>query len=154
MLHLIPAPLYRRLLRIAHPVRVLWWRWGNPRIVDCRVIALDRKGRVLLVRHSYGSGEWMLPGGAPGRGEAPVDTAVRELREEAGCALDKAIEVAKPDTGARRIKFVVVGRVTGTAMVDGREVIEAGFFKPDALPQPASVHLRGSLKRWLAAYRG
>ena len=49
----------------------------------CALVA--REGRVLLVRHSYVRG-WLLPGGGVGRGEAPADAIVRELREEIGLA--------------------------------------------------------------------
>ena len=44
----------------------------------------DGGGRVLLVRHSYGRLNWELPGGAGDPGEAPDDTARRELLEETG----------------------------------------------------------------------
>src|SRR5207302_980697 len=55
-------------------------------------LALDREGRVLLVRHSYQPG-WMLPGGGVGRGEPPVDAVVRELREEVGLTRSEVPEL-------------------------------------------------------------
>ena len=42
----------------------------------------DPEGRVLLVRHDYGELNWELPGGRALRGEDPLTTARRELREE------------------------------------------------------------------------
>lgn len=52
--------------------------------VDLGVMAFVEQGnRVVLVRHSYRSG-WMLPGGAVGRGEAPAEAILRELKEEIG----------------------------------------------------------------------
>jgi 8-oxo-dGTP pyrophosphatase MutT (NUDIX family) len=50
----------------------------------------DGQGRVLLVRHTYGRLNWELPGGGSEPGEAPEETASRELVEETG--LDAEIE--------------------------------------------------------------
>ena len=47
-----------------------------------------RQRRVLLVRHTYGSRGWDLPGGSMKRGEAPVNAARREMHEELGVTID------------------------------------------------------------------
>lgn len=44
----------------------------------------DGGGRVLLVHHTYGRLNWELPGGGSEPGEAPDETARRELLEETG----------------------------------------------------------------------
>ena len=77
MLHLIPAPLHRALLRWAHRARKRWFRWARPRTGGVAVVGLDEGERVLLVRHSYGSGRWCLPGGGLRRGEDPERCARR-----------------------------------------------------------------------------
>jgi 8-oxo-dGTP diphosphatase len=48
----------------------------------------DGEGRVLLVRHTYGRLNWELPGGGSESGEAPEETASRELVEETGLHAD------------------------------------------------------------------
>lgn len=48
----------------------------------------DGEGRVLLVHHTYGRLNWELPGGGAGPGEAPDETARRELLEETGLRAD------------------------------------------------------------------
>jgi 8-oxo-dGTP diphosphatase len=50
-------------------------------------VILDGTGRVLLVHHTYGRLNWELPGGLSEPGEAPDETARRELLEETGLSL-------------------------------------------------------------------
>lgn len=157
MLHLIPPGLHRAGLRLAHAVRLRWWRLAKVRLEGCRIIARDQQGRVLLIRHSYGSGRWMLPGGGIARGEAPLAAALRELREETGLDLVDAeclviLEEAMHGTTNRVHLFA--GRGEGLLHCDGREVIEAQFFARDALPERLSPVLARSLPAWLAQIAG
>lgn len=157
MLHLIPAPLHRAGLRLAHALRKRWWRLRKPRLQGCRVLAIDGAGRILLIRHSYGSGQWMPPSGGLRRGEEPLVAAVRELREEAGCGLDAATQVAlivEALHGTGNAVHVIAGRASGAVRPDGREVIAAAFFTLDALPGDMPAGLRADLPGWVAAYRG
>jgi len=157
MLYLIPAPLHRVALRVAHRLRTHWWRVRAPRIAGCRVIALDSEGRVLLVRHSYGSGAWMPPGGGLGAREEPMAAGLRELAEETGCTLDNAVEVTRTVErlhGAGNRVHVIVGRTASAPRIDRREIIEAAFFALDALPEAMPRGLRHDLPGWVAAYRG
>lgn len=154
MLHLIPAPLHRAGLRLAHAVRQRWWRLARVRLNGCRVLAFDDTGRIMLIRHSYGSGDWMLPGGGIGRGEAPLVAALRELVEETGCTLDNArvlSVVEEPLHGTVNRVHVITGRANGTPRGDDREVIELAFFDPAALPANLSPALAGRMAEWLAA---
>lgn len=154
MFHLIPPPLHRLALRLAHAVRRRWWRLAQVRLQGCRIMALDTEGRVLLIRHSYGSGNWMLPGGGLGRKEDPMAAALRELREETGLALDGArqiAEVEEPLYGTVNRVHLVAGRALGAVRIDGREVIEARYFAGDALPHNLSPALAARFREWLEA---
>lgn len=154
MLRLIPPPLHRLAYRLAHGLRTRWWRLARPRLNGCRVLALDEASRVLLVRHSYGSGRWMLPGGGIARGEDPVAAAARELREETGCRLDAPRlldRFEEPLHGAVNVVHLVAGHVAGEPAVDGREIVDAGFFAPGALPADIPAPLRECLPGWLTA---
>lgn len=155
MLHLIPAPLHRRLYRVAYWARSAWWRTLKPTVHGCRVIALDEAGRVLLIRQSYGPRDWLAPGGSVERREDPVATARRELAEETGCRLAdarKVTELIERPMGAYNVVHVVVGRGTGTLAPDRREVDEAAWFAPDALPADTAPRIRDGLAGWIAAY--
>lgn len=154
MLYLIPAPAHRLALRLAHGVRRRWWTIRRPRLAGCRVLALDAEGRVLLVRHSYGANHWMLPGGGLKRGEDAVAGARRELVEETGCALNWAVLIELREEGlhgAINAVNIVAGTTHDTPLADGREIVEARFFDPQALPEFLAPRYATRLPRWLTA---
>lgn len=110
---------------------------------------------MLLIRHSYGSGQWMPPGGGVGRGEPPLAAALRELAEEVALELHDPVEVAQVEEqlhGAGNTVHVIAGRAGGTVRIDGREVIEAGFFAPTGLPRAMPAQLHRELGGWIAAF--
>ena len=154
MLYLIPAPAHRIILRFAHATRRRWWRLRKPRLAGCRVLALDEAGRVLLVRHSYGSGKWMPPGGGLERGEDVLAAARRELLEETGCSLDWALHLELAEEvlhGAQNTVHVVAGITRDVPKADGREIIEVAFFAAHALPDDMPALFRARLPGWLRA---
>lgn len=135
--HYLPPPLHRLLLRGAHRLRVMWWRSHPPRTPGVSVIARDEMGRVLLVRHSYGSGLWSLPGGGLSAGEDPADGAIREFAEELCCPITHLEPLVARDEQVRGITHrvnVFTARLAGIPRPDGREVIAAQLFALDALP--------------------
>ena len=149
---LLPAPLHRVLIRLAHAARTQVWKLRRSSLDGVRVLALDPQGRVLLVRHSYGSDKWMPPGGGMKRGEDPVPTGARELLEETACTLHdgRLIAVSGEDLhGARNFVNVVAGHTRDTPVADRREIIEARFFALDALPEHMSPRLRSLVVDWL-----
>lgn len=152
MLHLIPAPLHRLALRLAHRARKRWWKLSRKTRSGVTIIALDKSHRILLVRHSYGSGMWTLPGGGLGSGENPEACARREMREELGCELEELTLAARFDEelhGARHRAFVFTCRFIGDPKADGREIVELGWFVRDDLPRNLS-HL--AVKRLRRAF--
>ena len=138
MLHLIPAPLHRLVLRHGYRVRRWWWRLRRPRLNGVAVIARNPAGEVLLVRLSYGSGRWSLPAGGHSAGEDPADAARREFTEELGCApaqLRLLAVLEEPLHGATDRVHLFAAMLEGAVRPDGREVLEARWFAPGALPQ-------------------
>ena len=154
MLYLIPKPAHRIVLRLAHGVRRRWWFVRRPQLAGCRVLAFDSEGRVLLVRHSYGNGAWMPPGGGLQKGENPLVAAQRELLEETGCTLQWAAHIELAEEllhGAGNAVHVVAGDTLDPPLADGREIIEARFFAVTDLPVPMPRLFRARLPEWITA---
>lgn len=151
MLRLIPPPLHRAALRLAHAARHRWRKLVKAPLAGVSVLVLDLEGRLLLVRHSYGPGGWALPGGGMGRGEEPLDAARREVREEVGCALERVEvveQIAETISGSPHTAWLVAGRTQDHPRPDRREVIEARFFPLHSLPEPLTPLTRKRVEAW------
>ncbi len=142
--------LLARLYFHAYPLARLWWRVTAPVRIGVRAIVLDPAGRVLLVRHAYGSEGWSFPGGAPGRLERLEDTARREVWEETGvdCRVERLLGIYDSFVEGKSDHVALfVCRTIGPqpARPVSAEIREAGFFALDALPNGASSGARRRL---------
>lgn len=137
MLRLIQRALARLAYRIAHHLRLWYWRLRKPTVHGCAVIARNRAGELLLVRPSYDGSLWQFPGGGIGRDEDPLEAARREFAEETGLALHAARSLGAHQRdlhGATNVLHVVIGEAEGEPYGDGREIVAAGWFARIALP--------------------
>lgn len=153
MLHLIPAPLHRLGLRCAYRLRNLYRRIARPRIAGVSLLISDPEDRLMLVRHSYGSRHWALPGGGLARGEEPHLAARRELGEELGCEAKDVTQIAlfeEAISGARHTAHVFAVTLAGEPRPDRREVLELCFFAESELPANLSSLTRSRLALWRA----
>jgi 8-oxo-dGTP pyrophosphatase MutT (NUDIX family) len=135
-----PPALRRVLIRLLSPSYC----------VGALVIVRRPDGRILLVRQSYRP-DWFLPGGLIKRGEEPHAAARRELAEEAGvelAAVDGTLATFV-DTEIRAVTVfcgaTVDDRSAGDARPRSREILEVGWFAPDALP-PINEELERGLR--------
>ena len=100
-------------------------------------VIVDDKGRVLLVKHSYGELNWELPGGGGEAGESVEEAARREAREEIGVELEvDRLTGVYWEPAIRAHHFVFRARAIGTPRV--ADPAEIGWFSPDDLPRPFS----------------
>jgi ADP-ribose pyrophosphatase YjhB (NUDIX family) len=113
-----------------------------------RAACFDAEGRVFLVRHSYVPG-WHMPGGGLERNETAEEGLIKELREEGNLKVIGVPELFQVyfNTSASRRDHVVFYRVTveqTAPRLPDREIVECGFFAPDALPEgtTAATHRR------------
>ncbi len=136
-------PLLRRLFH-------LYWRIVRGMTLGVRGVVLDQNNRVFLVKHSYVAG-WHLPGGGVEAGETIGDALARELEEEGGIALVGAPLLHGVFFNARisRRDHVAVYVVRDFVQQGGprhaHEIIDHGFFAPDALPADATRGTRARL---------
>jgi 8-oxo-dGTP diphosphatase len=113
--------------------------WPGRRI-GAAAFVLDPQEGVLLVRHTYGRLNWEPPGGASESGESLDQTAVRELREEAGMgAVAEQLVGIYYEAEHDAHHFVFRCRATsGEPTPSSEEVSDCRFWDPRALPRPIS----------------
>lgn len=120
------------------------------------VLVLVRRagtGELLLVRHTYGAiGIWALVAGFVEAGESLEETVAREVAEEVGLRVAEVRYFgsqpwALSGPGILLTGFTALCADRAEPVVDGRELAEAGWFDPGALPTPLPPAY--SLSRWL-----
>jgi ADP-ribose pyrophosphatase YjhB (NUDIX family) len=125
---------YRLLPR---SLRMAAVRWATPNFTAGSLAWLTDDGeRVLLARPSYRKG-WLPTGGFLRKGETPLQTVTREVREELGVDADIAAHHRVAfDLRRRSVTFVSVGRLpVGATLRLSPEVLETRWFRLDALPR-------------------
>jgi ADP-ribose pyrophosphatase YjhB (NUDIX family) len=136
---------YRVLTRVLH----FAYFFIKGMTVGVRAACFDRQGRVFLVRHSYIPG-WHMPGGGVERYETVRGALEKELREEGNLVMIAPPQLIHVYFNRRTSKrdHVVFFRcaVEQTApRLRDREIVEAGFFALDALPDGTTSATRRRL---------
>lgn len=97
---------------------------------------LEEGWQVLLVQHTKGN-YWSFPKGHPEKGEEPLDTAVRELKEETGLEIDEWLgEMVLSESYAferegdliEKTVFYTVAKVSGAIDIQADDVLFADWF--------------------------
>ena len=102
----------------------------------------DERGRVLLVKHTYGNLNWNPPGGLALPGEEPSAAAARELEEETGLRIPPgAISGLYYEPGhdfgpMLHFVFRFAHDPVQTPLAMSPEIGEVGWFDIDQLPRP------------------
>lgn len=130
--------------------------------VGARGVLRDEAGRILLIQRSD-NGYWALPAGAMEIGESIAECAAREVFEETGLVVREATPFVQY-TGAKHIHTDMYGNTyqlhvtgfrvdswSGELLRETDETTDAGFFPPDALPEPLS-HSVPTARADLAAF--
>ncbi|BCB18750.1 NUDIX domain-containing protein [Bosea sp. ANAM02] len=148
----MPRTLAQRLLtRLLH----VYFRFARGMTLGVRVVVLNERNEVFLVRHTYVPG-WYLPGGGVEVGETAEEALERELSEEAGIvAAERPVlhgfffnrRLSRRDHVAvyvlRRFRIEQIKQ-------PDREIAEAGFFPLDRLPDATTQATRRRLAEILS----
>jgi ADP-ribose pyrophosphatase YjhB (NUDIX family) len=131
----MPDLLFRTAYRCAYLLLRLYWAAVRPATFGV-LVAIWHGGEVLLVRNSY-QPLLSMPGGYRRRGEAPVETARRELREEVGLRVEAAelvpvFTMRHPWLGKdEHVDVLELHPAERPVLaIDRREVSEARFYLP------------------------
>jgi 8-oxo-dGTP pyrophosphatase MutT (NUDIX family) len=117
----------------------LYWRVARGMTLGVRAVVLDGDNKVFLVKHSYVTG-WHLPGGGVEVGETFRHALQRELMEEGRIEPDgePVLHGLFLNSHVSRRDHVAVYIVRAFRQdrlpEPNREIVECGFFDPDALP--------------------
>jgi ADP-ribose pyrophosphatase YjhB (NUDIX family) len=128
---------------------------ANRLVPAASAVVVDQAGRILLHRRNDND-LWSIPGGAMEVGERIADTAVREVKEETGLAVQPEAlvgiytdprHVVEYGDGEIRQQFSVcfACRVVGGDLAVSDESLEVGFFTPaeiETMPMHESIRLR------------
>jgi ADP-ribose pyrophosphatase YjhB (NUDIX family) len=119
-----------------------WFRQTRGLTIGVRVVVLDDRQGVLLIRHTYSPG-WLLPGGGVEREETVAAAALREVREEGGIVAREplslhGIHCNRENFPGDHVVSFVLRRFEREAWSPGLEIAEARFFPLAGLPQDAS----------------
>lgn len=126
----LPVAARRRVVRLLTPAYTVG--------AICFVERAD--GSLLFVRLSYRQ-RWGVPGGLLKRGEDAATAARREVYEEVGLRVELLGEPAVVvDAEPRRVDVVfrarpAAGEDADLARPSSPEIVEAAWFRPDALPE-------------------
>ena len=143
-------PLRRALEPAIRRVLHFYWRFARGLTMGVRAVVIDPQGRVFLVKHSYVAG-WHLPGGGVETAETVLEALARELIEEGGITARAAPVLHGIFFNARvsRRDHVAVYVLRDFTQDGGprhpREIIDHGFFAPDALPADTTRGTRARL---------
>ena len=143
-------PLRRALEPALRRVLHFYWRFARGMTLGVRAVVIDPAGRVFLVKHSYVAG-WHLPGGGVETGETVLEALGRELGEEGGITAHGPPVLHGVFFNARvsRRDHVMVFVVRDFTQEGGprhrHEIIDHGFFAPDALPPETTRGTRARL---------
>jgi 8-oxo-dGTP pyrophosphatase MutT (NUDIX family) len=133
----VRAALRRQSYRLGY-----WILWASSFVIHRHSrgakCLLSSQGQVLLVRHTYGPNVWELPGGGTRRGESPLDTVRRELREELHVNVAQAtflgVRSGPGRYGGTQISYFLAEIDDRAVVPDPIEIAEVAWFDPLSPP--------------------
>lgn len=128
-------------VKLAHVCRwiVRWLSGRRGDVRGVRVVVLNARGHVLMVRHTYAPFVWMLPGGGIDTNENSSDAAVREIGEETGIIITSPIPrgIKKGWLGKYDTTEYFVAKTSNDTLPQKKnfEILETKWFEKKDLPE-------------------
>jgi 8-oxo-dGTP diphosphatase len=130
--------LIRLTYKLGYPLAKCWWFIRRPRTKGVRCI-ITHGDNVLLIRHTYGSNHWTVPGGGIKPGESPYEAVLREVQEEVGLQVPTATpleQIYNTDEWKRDTTHFFTATTNQTEVhIDHTEIGEAQWFSLHKLPE-------------------
>jgi 8-oxo-dGTP diphosphatase len=113
-------------------------------------IITNENKEILLLEHVLrpASG-WGIPGGFMEYGEQPEEAIRRELGEETGLKLEN-VRLYRARVLQRHIEFVFRAEAHGEAKILSREIIQAGWFEKNEMPEKMSRAQKSLIEKVLS----
>jgi NAD+ diphosphatase len=126
-----------------------------PRISPAVIVAVTRGDRILLARAGrFPPGQFSVLAGFADPGETLEECACREVREEVGVEIANLRYFASqpwPFPDSLMLAFTAE-HASGEIVIDGKEILEAGWFTADSLPRlPPRVSVARRLIEWFVS---
>lgn len=143
----------RNFYRIANPIRKLYWLVTKTKTRGVKCLIKNGE-KFLLIRNSYGSGRWTIPGGGFKGQETEVEAVCREVKEEVGIFIKDPIllgvyEHHKEGRNDKISCFLKEIR-DNKYKIDPIEISEANWFLPGEIPNIHSFALDKALEMYHA----
>jgi len=107
----------------------------NQFLVGATGIIFNKKGEILLFKHTYRQHSWSLPGGYLKAGEHPTEALEREIEEESGLVVSVDDQLkTRTDRDGARLDMCYIGIFIGGEFTPSHEVSECGFFLVENMP--------------------
>ena len=135
-------PIYRFLrfayFAVLNPIKRAYFYLFQPETRGAKVV-VTHQGKVLLVRPGYAHKRWTWPGGGAERGESFEAAAVREIYEETRIRLPGVSAIGEKFSTRNHnrdtTRYFTAESLDAHVIIDDQEIIDAGWFSRDALPE-------------------
>jgi len=137
------------IYKIGYPLMRVYWYIIRPETAGVRCVIV-RDGKVLLVRHTYGSLFLTVVGGGIKKNETPKEAVIREVCEEVGLELTgiNLVGIVQHDKEYKRDTIhVFLAKAMSTELrIDNSEIAEADWYSLDEIPSTISPLCRQFLE--------
>jgi len=131
-----------------YPVKLYWFLF-RPNGYGVKCIIKRNDGKILLIRNTYGSGSWNLPGGGVKKGESAEQAVRREVKEETGIILNTLQPIgaflSTLEYKKDHINVFLAHTNSEIGEIDPGEISEAKWFSSGEFPQSLATVARQSL---------